>query len=120
MSGFLSLQLFFGVLPVGEESLHGFISEVMKALGARVLECELDRRYRTRVWVFAAEGCGHQIEDVLQEAHDRGLFPHARFGVVGGRFGCCDATRDLLEPVRVVEDRDGRPARRPEAVDERE
>lgn len=92
----------------------------MKAVGARVLECELDRRDWTRVWVFAAECCGHQIENVLQEAHDWGLFPHPCFGVVGGRLGGGDAACDLLESVRVVEDRYGCPARRPEAVDERE
>lgn len=105
---------------MGEECLHCFVSEVAKVVGASVLECELDRRNWTRVWVFAAEGCGHQIEDVLQEAHDWGLFPHPCFGVVGGRLGGGDAACDLLEPVRVVEDRNSCPARRPEAVDESE
>lgn len=103
---------------MGEEGLHGFISEVLKALGARVLECELDRRDWTRIWFLAAESCGHQIKYVLQETHDGRLFPHARFGVVGCRLGCCDTARYLLEPVRIVEDRDGCPARRSEAVDE--
>ena len=105
---------------MGEKRFHGFISEVMKAVGARVLECQLDRRDRTRIRLLAAECCGHQIEDVLQQTHDWGLLTHPRFGVVGGRFGRCDAACDLLEPVRIVEDRDGCPARRPEAVDERE
>lgn len=92
----------------------------MKTVGARVLKCQLDRGDWTWIRLLAAEGCGHQIENVLQEAHDGSLFPHARFCVVGGRFGRCDASRDLLEPFRIVEDRYGRSARRPEAVDERE
>lgn len=89
-------------------------------VGARVLEGQLDRRDRTWIRLFAAEGSGHQIEDVLQDAYDGRLFPHPRFGVVGSRFGLRDAARDLLAPFRVVEDRDCRPTRRPEAVDERE
>lgn len=103
-----------------EENLHRFISEVVKVVCACVLECELDRRDGTRIRLFAAEGCGHQIKDVLQETHDGRLFPHTRFGVVGGRLGLRDGSRDLLEAIGVVEYRDGRPARRPEAVDERE
>lgn len=89
-------------------------------VGASVLECELDRRDGTRVRLFAAEGCGHQIEDVLQEAHDGGLLTHPRFGIVGSRFCLRDSARDLLEAIGVVEDRDCRPARRSEAVDEGE
>lgn len=89
-------------------------------VGASVLECELDRRDGTRIRLFAAERSGHQIEDVLQEAHDWGLLTHPRFGIVGSRFCLRDSARDLLEAIGVVEDRDGRPARRPEAVDERE
>lgn len=92
----------------------------MKAIGASVLECELDRRDRTRVRLFTSEGCGHQIENVLQEAHDGCLFPHPRFGIVGSRFGLRYSARDLLEAIGIVEDRDCRPARRSEAVDEGE
>lgn len=92
----------------------------MKAVGARVLECQLDRRDGTRVRLFTAEGSGHQIEDVLQEAHDGGLLTHPRFGIVGSRFCLRDSARDLLEAIGVVEDRDCRPARRPKAVDEGE
>lgn len=105
---------------MGEEGLHRFISEAVKVIGASVLECELDRRDRTRVRLFTSEGCGHQIENVLQEAHDGCLFPHPRFGIVGGRFGFGDGLCDLLEALGIVEDRDGRPARRREAVDEDE
>jgi hypothetical protein len=115
-----SLQLFCVVLPVREEGLHGFISEAVKVIGACILECELDRRDRTRIRLLMTEGAGHKIENVLQEAHDGCLLTHPRLGVVGCRFRFCDASRDLLEGVRVVEDRDGRPARRSEAVNEGE
>lgn len=67
-----------------------------------------------------AEGTSHKIEDVLEEAHDGRLLTHPRLGVVGSRFRFCDASRDLLETFGVVENRDCCPARRPEAVDERE
>lgn len=50
---------------MGEEGLHRFISEAVKVIGARILECQLDRRDRTRVRLFTSEGCGHQIKDVL-------------------------------------------------------
>lgn len=103
---------------MGEEGLHCFISEVVKVVCASILECELDRRDGTRIRLFAAEGSGHQIEDVLQETHDGCLLTHPRFGVVGGRFRFCDGPCDLFEAIGIVEDRDGCPARRPEAVDE--
>lgn len=105
---------------MGEESLHCFISEVVKVIGASVLECELDRRDRTRVRLFAAEGSGHQVENVLEQSHDWGLLAHPRLSVVGGCLGLGDGSRDLLEAIGIVEDRDGCSARRPEAVDERE
>ena len=92
----------------------------MKAVCARILECQLDRRDGTRIRVFAAEGCGHQIENVLQQTHDGRLLAHPRLSVVGGRLGLGDGLCDLLEALGIVEDRDGRPARRREAVDERE
>ena len=103
---------------MGEEGLHCFISEVVKVVGASVLECELDRRDGTRVRLFAAEGSGHQVENVLEQTHDWGLLTHPCFGIVGSRFGLRDSARDLLEAIGIVEDRDGCPARRREAVDE--
>lgn len=90
----------------------------MKAVGARVLKCQLDRRDWARVRLFTAEGSGYQIENVLEQSHDGGLLAHPRLSVVGGCLGLGDGSRDLLEAVGIVEDRDGCSARRREAVDE--
>ena len=92
----------------------------MKAVGARVLECQLDRRDWARVRLFTAEGSGHQVENVLEQSHDGGLLTHPRLSVVGGCLGLCDGLCDLLETLGIVENRDCRPARRPKAVDEGE
>ena len=47
-------------------------------------------------------------------------FAHPRLGIVCCRFGLCDGSRVSSKTFGVVENRDCCPARRPEAVDERE
>ncbi|WP_048726240.1 hypothetical protein [Kytococcus sedentarius] len=83
----------------------------MEALCARVLECEFNRRDWTRIRFLSSDRGGDQVEDVLQEAYDGGLLPHARLGVIAPVVAVGDLPRGFFEAVRVVEYCDDRSAR---------